>query len=71
MELTTNEKLVLKKIIVEAMEEVGLLRGKYDKLNGNPHFIYGINTVMEYFAYQVSDDFGEEVSNIFYNNMFE
>ena len=33
--------------------------------------MYGINTVMEYFAYQVNDDFGEKVSNIFYKNMFE
>lgn len=67
---TIEEKEVLKKAI-EEMKECGLLVGKYDALNGNQTFMYGISTVMECFAYGVSDEYGEEFSNLFLKNMSE
>lgn len=68
--LTTEEKKTLESIINRAMNDIGLFRGEYDHNNGNEHFMYGINTVIEYFAYLVGEDFGEEVSNKFFKNMY-
>ena len=69
--LTENEKEVLKKIITESMEDCGILRGCYDKKNGNKHFMYGVSSVMEYFAYSVNENFGDIVSQIIDKNMSE
>ena len=71
LNLTENEKEVLKKIITESMEDCSLLRGCYDKKNGNIPFMYGINTVMEYFAYSIDENFGNTVTQIIDKNMHE
>lgn len=47
----------------------GLMVGKHDAKNGNDHFMYGISTVMEWIAYRVSDEVGNEFSNTFTKNM--
>ena len=47
----------------------GLMVGKYDAKNGNEYFMYGISTVIEWIAYKVDDEVGEEFSNIFTQNM--
>lgn len=51
--------------------ECGLLVGKYDAKNSNKDFMYGINTVMEWIAYRVSEKHGEEFSAMFFDNMID
>lgn len=51
--------------------ECNLLLGVYDAKNGNEHFMYGINTVMEWIAYRVSEENGDAFSEMFYKNMNE
>ena len=47
-----------------------MFQGKYDAINGNPHFMSGIETVMEVIAYRAyDDDFAEEFSNEFTDNI--
>ena len=51
--------------------ECGLLVGKYDAKNGDEKFMYGIDVVMEWIAYKVSEKQGEEFSAMFFDNMIE
>lgn len=51
--------------------ECGLLVGKYDAKNGDEKFMHGINTVMEWIAYRVSEKQGEEFSAMFFDNMID
>lgn len=51
--------------------ECGLLVGKYDAKNGDEKFMYGIDVVMEWIAYRVSEKQGEEFSAMFFDNMIE
>lgn len=47
-----------------------MFQGKYDAINGNPHFMSGISTVMEVIANRAyDDDFAEEFSNEFTDNI--
>lgn len=64
------EKLIIKELIKE-MSDCGLFVGKYDAKHGNKHFMYGVNTVMEYLAYCVSDEYGDEFSKTFSQNMID
>lgn len=68
--LNQEEKKVVEKV-VDGMTECGLFCGRYDATNGNEQFMYGINTVMEYLAYLVSDEYGEEFSDKFIKNMIK
>ena len=68
MELTREEKQTIQKII-EQMCECGLFCGRYDAKNGDKAFMYGISTVMEYLAYLVSEEFGEQIDSEFLENM--
>ena len=68
MELTREEKQTIQKV-VEHMSECGLFCGRYDAKNGSKKFMYGINTVMEYLAYLVSEEFGEQIDSEFLENM--
>ena len=65
----TKEEII--KELVEEMSRCGLFIGKYDAKNGNKNFIYGIQTVMEYLSYKVSDEYGDNFSNIFLKNMID
>ena len=65
-ELSVNEKEMLKDII-EEMRECKMFEGHYDAKNGQPEFMYGISTVMEYLAYMVSDEYGDSFSNTFFH----
>ena len=67
MELTDNEREVLKKI-VENMRECGLFVGRFDAKNGNINFMYGIETVMEYLANLISEEYCDEYQKEFINN---
>lgn len=51
--------------------ECGLLVGKYDAKNDGEKFMYGIDVVMEWIAYRVSEKQGEEFSAMFFDNMIE
>lgn len=68
MELTREEKQTIQKV-VEHMSECGLFCGRYDAKNGSKKFMYGIGTVMEYLAYLVSEEFGEQIDSEFLKNM--
>ena len=67
-ELNANEKEMLRNII-EEMRECGMFEGRYDAKNGKPEFMYGISTVMEYLAYRVSNEYGDEFSDTFMRNL--
>ena len=70
MELTREEKQTIQKV-VEHMGECDLFSGRYDAKNGNKKFMYGISTVMEYLAYLVSEEYGEQFDAEFVKNMIE
>ena len=70
MELTREEKQTIQKVI-EHMSECGLFCGRYDAKNGDEKFMYGISTVMEYLAYLVSEEYGEQFDAEFVKNMIE
>lgn len=70
LELNQEEKEVIEKV-VDGMTECGLFCGRYDAKNGNEHFMYGVSTVMEYLAYLVSDEYGDEFSDTFTKNMIK
>lgn len=67
MELTNNEREVLKKI-VENMRECGLFVGRFDAKNGNVDFMYGIETVMEYLTSLISEEYCDEYQKEYINN---
>ena len=66
--LNTNEKEMLKGII-EEIREISMFNGIYDAKNGKEDFMYGIETVMEYLAYRVSDEYGDSFSDTFVKNL--
>ena len=49
----------------------GLMVGEYDAKNGNEQFMHGINTVMEWIAYRVSDADGDAFSDLFVKNLIK
>lgn len=49
----------------------GLLVGKYDAKNGNEKYMFGVDTVMEWIAYKVSEVQGNDFSELFTKNMVE
>lgn len=49
----------------------GLLVGKYDAKNGNEKYMLGVNTVMEWIVYKVSEAQGDDFSELFTKNMVE
>ena len=67
MELTNEERTILKKI-VENMRKCGLFAGKFDAKNGNVNFMYGIETVMEYLTSLISEEYCDEYQKEFINN---
>lgn len=49
----------------------GLLVGRYDAKNGNEKYMFGVDTVMEWIAYKVSEAQGDDFSELFMKNMVE
>lgn len=49
----------------------GLLVGKYDAKNGNEKYMFGVDTVMEWIAYKVSEVQGNDFSELFTKNIVE
>lgn len=57
-------------IVFSDLRECRMFQGHYDAINGNSHFMSGIETVMEVIAYRAyDDDFAENFSNEFTDNM--
>ena len=71
LNLNENEKQTVRKIIREIMQNGGLFAGNYDAVNGNPEFIYGISSLLEYLAYSVDENLGNEVEELFVKNMIK
>jgi hypothetical protein len=69
--LSNEEKNTLKKIISDTMGQSGILRGEYDAVHGDEHFMLGIATLLDYLAYSVDDEFGKEVESTFIKNMIK
>ena len=67
-ELTKAYEIVFNDIVNSGC---GLMIGKFDAKNGEEYFMYGISTVMEWIAYRVSDEVGDEFSDLFIKNMIE
>ena len=59
------------KIVLEDLlnKNIGLLQGKYDAVNGDKHFMHGINVVMSTIAYSISAEVGGRFDCMFYENM--
>ena len=47
---------------------VGLFTGNFDSKNGNKNFMYGICTVMEFIAYNASEQDYDDFEEIWYKN---
>ena len=57
-------------MVFSDLRECPMFQGHYDAFNGNPHFMHGIETVMEVIACRAyDDDFAEEFSNDFTDNI--
>lgn len=57
-------------MVFNDLHECRMFQGHYDAVNGNSHFMSGIETVMEVIAYRAyDDDFAEEFSNEFTDNI--
>ena len=71
IELTDQEKRVIKKVVDKMFADRGLFAGNYDARNGNEDFMYGISTTMEYFTHLVDENYGIEFSDKFIMNMLK
>lgn len=69
-ELTKKERLALMKVF-KILCKNNLFIGKYDAKNGNPHFMYGVATVMENLAYLISENVGRTYHTTFTNNLIK
>jgi hypothetical protein len=49
----------------------GLLVGEYDAKNGSEQYMYGVSTVMEWIAYRVSEETGNDFSDLFVKNLIK
>ena len=57
-------------MVFNDLRENRMFQGHYDAINGNSHFMSGIETVMEVIAYRAyGDDFAEKVFNKFCDNI--
>lgn len=64
-----QKKAMLKEVIDELMAMSGIFNGTYDAKNGNEHFMYGVSTVLTTLAFNVSEEYADEVEEIFFKNM--
>lgn len=56
-------------VLLEEMKQIGVFNGTFDAKNGSWEFMHGVACVMEYLAYQVSEEYGEKFSEEFFKNM--
>ena len=48
--------------------DIGLFLGRFDAKNGDPKFIYGISTVMEFIALEYSEKDYDDFQKIWFEN---
>ena len=53
------------------LKTCNLFIGCYDAKHGNEHFMYGIETVMEYIASKISDETAKNFADTFFQNMID
>ena len=56
-------------IVFNDLLDCPMFKGIYDAENGNKHFMYGIETVMENIAYHVDEDYACIFAQMFIANM--
>ena len=54
--------------ILNEMRQIGIFNGTFDAKNGSWEFMHGVACVMEYLAYQVSEEYAIEFNEEFSNN---
>lgn len=64
-------KLVLDDMVYNPNYSLNMFKGIYDAKNGSKSYMYGINTVLEYIAYRISDEEGDKFSEMFIQNLIE
>lgn len=58
------------KALIEGMcDECTLFRGNFDAVNGSLEYMYGISAVMTYLADMVSDEYSNDFSTMFFDNL--
>ena len=65
----TREEMI--KDLIEEMSKCGLFIGKYDTKHCKGNFMYGVLTVMEYLTNEVSEEYRDEFTDIFLQNMVD
>lgn len=55
--------------LLNEMRQIGIFNGTFDAKNGSWEFMHGVACVMEYLAYQVSEEYLENFSKEFSENM--
>lgn len=63
----TNKQKTLKEVLEET-RQIGIFNGTFDAKNGSWEFMHGVACVMEFLAYQVSEEYFEELQKEFYKN---
>lgn len=57
-------------MVFNDLRECRMFQGHYDAINGNPHFMTGIETIMEVIANRAYDEqYAETFADIFARNM--
>ena len=56
------------KEILDEMQKITVFNGTFDATNGSWEFMHGVACVMEYLAYQVSEEYFEEFQEKFWKN---
>lgn len=69
MELTNEQKDLLKRILDSAREECPLFNGSYDAVNGSEDFMHGIGSVFEWLYYFVSPELSDQFLDEFEKGM--
>ena len=59
------------KIVYEELKKVPMFMGKFDAINGNENFMFGVCAVMEYITSQVNEPTYEEFSIAWVTNIFQ
>lgn len=67
-----RKKNAYKTVLRDMMLNVpDMFKGVYDARNGNDSFMYGIQTVMEYIASSIDENYHQIFSDMFTRNMVE
>ena len=64
-----DKKTAYEIVFKDLTNSISFFNGNYDARNGKVDYMYGISTVMEFIAYSISDEVGDNFSNEFIKNM--